>query len=122
MTGFISLLTGKLYTKIETKLNNFPAGYVGRFYRDLANNVDSAGSSDFYGRIANDADIPSDDIQKYLLATTDFAKVMQNDINHKVTCDRLNNARFGQKLDSTSKNIFRRQNPLELVFQRCFNI
>ena len=83
MTGFISLLTGKLHTKIETKLNNFPAGYVGRFYRDLAINVDSTGSSDFYGRIANDADIPSDDIQKYLLGTTDFAKVMQNDINHK---------------------------------------
>ena len=118
MMGFVSLPTGKLHKKTETKiLKNFPAAYVGRFYRDLAKNVDSAASSDFYGPIANDADIPSDDIQKYLLATTDFAKGMQNDINHYVTHERLNNASFRQKLDPISKNIFGRQNPLELVFQ-----
>ena len=87
------------------------------FYRDLANNVDSAVTSGFYGWIANDADTPSDNIQKYLLATTYFAKGMQNDINHYVTCDRLDNASFRKKLDPLSKNIFRRQNPLELVFQ-----
>ena len=90
---------------------------MGRFYRDLASNVDSTVSSDFYGRIANDADMPSDDIQKYLLATTDFAKGIQNDINHYVTRDRLNNPSFRQKLDPISKNIFRRQKPLELVFR-----
>ena len=39
------------------------------------------------------------------------------DINHYVTKDRLNNASFRQKLDPISKNILRRQNPLELVFQ-----
>lgn len=37
--------------------------------------------SKFYGRIANDYDIPSDDIQKYILAMSDFAKRMQKDIN-----------------------------------------
>ena len=42
---------------------------------------------------------------------------MQNDINHYVTRYRLNNASFRQKLDTISKNIFRKQNPLELVFQ-----
>ena len=52
---FISLPTAKLHKKTETKkLKNFPTGYVGRFYNDLANNVDSAVNSDFYGRIAND--------------------------------------------------------------------
>ena len=118
MRGFTSLPTGKLYKKTETKkLKNFPAGYVERFYRDLANNVDSVVISDFYGRIANVADIPSDDIQKYVLATTDFAKGMQSDINHYVTRDKLDKASFTQKLDPISKNIFRRQNPLELVFQ-----
>ena len=89
---------------------------MGSFYRNLADNVDNFLGSDFYGRIANDANIPSEDIQKYTLETSDFAKGMQNDINHYVTRDRINNASFRQKLDPISKNILRRQNPLELVF------
>ena len=93
--GFISLPTGKLHKKTETrKLKNFPAGYVGKFYRNLANKVNNAVFSECYGRIANDANIPSNDVQKYLLATSDFAKVMQDDINHYVTRDKLNNASF----------------------------
>ena len=39
------------------------------------------------------------------------------DINHYVTQDRINDASFRQKLDPISKNILRRQNPLELVFE-----
>ena len=42
---------------------------------------------------------------------------MQTDINHDVIGDRINNASFRQKLDPISKNILRRQNPLELVFE-----
>ena len=38
-------------------------------------------------------------------------------INHYVTKDRINNMSFSQKLDPISKNITRRQNPLELVFE-----
>ena len=62
-------------------------------------------------------DIPLEDVQKYLLATSDFAKGMQSDNNLYVTRDRLINASFRQKPDPISKNIFGRQNPLELVFQ-----
>ena len=72
---------------------------------------------DFYSRITADADIPKEDVQKYILETSDFAKSMQTDINHYVTRDRINDASFRQKLDSISKNILRRQNPLELVFE-----
>ena len=90
---------------------------MNSFYRNLADNVDNFLGSNFYGRIANDTDIPSDDIQKYILATSDFAKEMQNDINHYVTRDRINNASFRQKIDPISKIILRRQNPLELVFE-----
>ena len=74
-------------------------------------------SSDFFVNIANDANIPKEDVQKYLLATSDFAKSMQTDTNHYVTKDRINDASFRQKLDLISKNILRRQNPLELVFE-----
>ena len=90
-------------------------GYVGSFYRNLADNIDT--SSDFYSRIADDANIPKEDVQKYLLATSDFAKSIQTDINHYVTRDRINDASFRQKLDPISKNILRRQNLLELVFE-----
>ena len=40
--SFISLPNGKRYKKRETrKLGNFPAGYTGRFYRNLADNLDN---------------------------------------------------------------------------------
>ena len=105
---FFLLPTNKLYKKKNTRrLKNFPAGYVGNFYRNLANNVNT--DSDFYSKIAADTDISKEDVQKYLLATSDFAKSIQTDINHY--------ASFRQKLDPISKNILRRQNPLELVFE-----
>ena len=118
---------------MRKRLNNFPAGYVGKFYENLANNIDhDFVGSDFYERIANDTEIPSADVQKYILATSDFAKGIQTDINHYVTKDRINNASFRQKLDpisniirsiitsnsnNSNKNIIRRQNPLELDFK-----
>ena len=102
--------------KIQGKLKIFQlVGYVGSFYRNLADNIDD--TSDFFSRIAADADIPREDVQKYILATSDFAKSIQTDINHYVTKDRINNTSFRQKLDPISKNILRRQNPLELVFE-----
>ena len=76
-TGFYSLPTGKLHKKPkQSRSKNFPAGYVGSFYRNLADNVDNFSGSDFYGWIANDTDIPSDDFEKYILATSDVAKGM----------------------------------------------
>ena len=58
-----------------------------------------------------------EDVQKYILATSDFAKGMKTNINHYLTRDRINNASFRQKFDPISKNIPRRQNPLELIFE-----
>ena len=51
------------------------------------------------------------------MATSDFGKSIQTDINHYVTRDRINDASFRQRLDPISKNILRRQNPVELVFE-----
>ena len=49
---FYLLPTNKLVKKENTKrLKNFPAGYVGKFYRNLADNVVNFLSSDFYSRI-----------------------------------------------------------------------
>ena len=108
--------TNKLYKKEDTRqLKNFPAGYVGSFYRNLADNIDIG--SDFYSRITADANIPREDVQIYILATSNFAKSIQTDINHYVTRDRINDVSFRQKLDPISKNILKGQNPLELVFE-----
>ena len=105
-----------MYKKENTKkLKNFPAGYVGIFSRNLADSINT--NSDFYSRIAADSDIPKEDVQKYILATSDFAKSIQTDINNYVTRDRINSASFRERLDPISQNILRRQNPLELVFE-----
>ena len=84
---------------------------------ETIDNVDNFAGSEFYGKIANDANIPSEDVQKYILATSDFGKGIQIDINHYMTKDRIDNASFMQKLDPISKNILRKQNPIELVFE-----
>ena len=47
---------------------------MGSFYRNLVDNVDTFLGSDFYGRITRDAHIPSEDVQKNILVTSDFAK------------------------------------------------
>ena len=61
--SFYSLPTGKLYKKEEKKkLKMSPAGYVSRFYRNLADNVDKFLGPDFYGWITNDCEIPSADV------------------------------------------------------------
>ena len=80
----------------------------GSFYRNLADNVDDVVGSNFYSQISSDSNINNEDVQKYILAT---------DINHYVTKDKINNASFRQKLYPISKNIIRRQNPIELVFE-----
>ena len=62
-TGSFSLPTGKLHRKEkQERLKNFPSGDVGNFYRNLADNVDNFLGSDFYGRITNDANLPSQDV------------------------------------------------------------
>ena len=53
--GFYSLPTGKLHKNTkQRRMKNFPAGYVGSFYRNLTENIDNFLGSDFYGQIAND--------------------------------------------------------------------
>ena len=90
---FFSLPTGKLHKKEKPKkLEYFHAGYVGNLYRNFADNVNKFLGAEFYGRIANDANLLSEDVQNYILATSDFAKGIQNDINHYVTRDRINDA------------------------------
>ena len=76
--GFYSLRTRKLHKKTKkSRLKNFPAGYVGSFYGNLADNINNVLLDfDFFGSIAVDVNTPSEDVPKYILATSDFAKGM----------------------------------------------
>lgn len=118
--AFYSSPSGRLHkkTKVE-RLKKIPAGYKNRFYRDLGDPYDKSFDLNFQRKIINDA--PSEDVKNYLLATSDFGKGMQDDINMYVPRDRLNNASFRQKVNPIAKNVFRRKNPLELVFQDILN-
>ena len=116
--SFLSLPTGKLHKIQKQNKKKFPIRYVGRSYRNLTQNVDSAVGQECYSRIVGDTNIPTEDVQKYLLSTSDFGKGMEDDINVYVTRDKLNNVSFRQKLDLIEENIFRRKNPLELVFMK----
>ena len=98
-------------------MQNFTFVYVGNFYRNLADNVNNFIGSEFYGITADDSNRPPENVKKYILVTSDFAKGIQTDINHYLTRDRINNASFRQKLGPISKNILRRQNQLEFVFE-----
>ena len=102
--------------KKETKKpSKIPASYENRFYKTLGDPFDKTFDTLFQRDAIKNA--PSEDVRNYLLATSDFGKGMQDDIIMYVIRDRLNNASFRQKLDPIAKNIFRRQNPLELVFK-----
>ena len=84
--SFILLPTGPLHKKTEKKrLKIFPAGYVGRLHRNLADYVDNSLGSNFYGRTVNDYVIPSEDVQKYILVTSEIGeisiKILGNFIN-----------------------------------------
>ena len=103
--------------KKKKKLKKNSAGCIEKLYKNLAQNVNSTVGPEFYGCVAIDTTMSMEEIQKYLLATSDNGKGMQDDINLYVTRDRLNNASFRQKLDPMARNIFQRQNPLELAFK-----
>ena len=64
MSFYIYRLVKRYKKKEKEKLKNLPTGYVGRFYKNLADNLDNFLGSDFYGRITNDYEIPSADVQK----------------------------------------------------------
>ena len=86
-TSFYLLPTNKLYKEEKTKrFKNFPAGYIGSFYRNLAENVDNFVGSDFYSQIAKGSDLPEDDVQKYILYScyVRLRKGIQTGTNHYV--------------------------------------
>lgn len=59
----------------------------------------------------------TEDLQKFLLATMDFLKKIQENLSTIVTDGKLNNVIVIQALDLTDKSIFDTPNPLQVIFK-----
>ena len=116
MDGFISLPRARIHKKEPTKkLNNLPGNFAESFYKDWLNEIDFSGNTDFQQSIVNKT--PSEDIKKFLLATSDFGNEIQGELNLYGTDGKLNSASFRRKYDPISKNVIRNQNPKEFLFK-----
>ena len=106
MNGFISLLRARMHKTEETKiLKNLSSNFVESFYRDWLDIIDFSHNTDFQQEIVKNT--PSEDVKKYLLATSKFRNEIQNEIYLYVINNRLNEASFRRKLDPVSKNIIK---------------
>ena len=110
-TGYYSLPTGKLHQKPETsRLKIFPVGYIGSFYRNLADNIDTFLGPYFYGRITKEGYVPLKMFKSIFWRHLILQREWKH-INHYVTGDRINNTRFRQKLDPVSKKYSQQGKP-----------
>ena len=120
--SYYSLPCGKLYKKDDIKkLNSLTANYSRLFYRDRANDVDVDLPSTVVNKILAERQPLTNDIKNFLLGTSEYAKDIQSDIDLYVTRGRHNQASFRCKLDPTEKSIWRRENPLALLFKDVAN-
>ena len=104
--GFISLPRTRIHKKEPTKkLNNLLTNFVKFYYKDWLNRTDVQQG------IVNK--IPSEDVEKKFLATSDFGNEIQGELKLYRTDGKLNSASFRRKLDPISKNVIRNQNPIE---------
>ena len=102
--GFISLPRARIYKKEPTKkLNNLPTNFIESFYKDWLDGTDFSGDTDFQQSIVNKT--PSEDIKKFLLATSDFGNKIQGELNIYEIDGKLNSASFRRKLEPISKNV-----------------
>ena len=58
-----------------------------------------------------------EDLLRYLLASSNEGKIIQNNINMIGKDDRFNDVRMRDMLNPVYKNVMRKQNPIEIVFK-----
>ena len=115
MRTVISLLHNRIRKKEEAKrLKNLPGSFVETFYKYWLDDIDFSQDTDFQQEILKN--LQSQDVKKYLLATSKFGQDIQEKIDLCVTNDRLNEASFRRKLNHISKNIIKSKNRIKLLF------
>ena len=80
MAGFISLPHNQIHKKEETKcLNALLSNFVKSFHTDWLNSIDFSTDTDFQQQLVSET--PSKDVKKFLLATSEFGKEIQGEID-----------------------------------------
>ena len=74
-------------TKVK-KFNNLPSNFETDFYKNWLENVDSSVDSDFQKKVI--LETQSKHVKNYLLATREYRKQIQENIDLYITRDRLN--------------------------------
>ena len=115
MSGFISLPRNRIHKKEETKKLNLPGNFVESVCKDFLYGIDFSQDNSFQQQLVNNP--LSEDVKKFLLATSNSGEQIQGELDLYVTSTRLNEASFRRRLDLISKNIIRNKNPVELLFK-----
>ena len=92
MSGFISLPRNRIRKKEETKKLNLPSNFVESFYKDFLDGFDFSQDNDFQQQLVNNP--LSENVKKFLLATSNFGEEMQWELDLYVTNNRLDEASF----------------------------
>ena len=93
--SYYSLPRVKLHKKDEIKkLNNLTSNYSRLVYKDRANDVDVDLPSTVANKLLAEGQPLTDDIENFLLGTSDYARGIQSDIDLYVTRGRHNQASF----------------------------
>ena len=115
--SYYSLPRGKLHKKnYVRKLDNFSSAYSRLFYKQKANDADIDLPSVIAEQVVRQGEPLTEDIKKFLLGTSDYANELQSDIDLYVTRGKHNQTSFHRKLDPIAKNVWIKENPLELLF------
>ena len=86
MAVYYSLPRVKLHEKKKMeKLKNLPSNFKKDFYQSWVKKIKGAFVSYFQRKILFEA--PKEDVKNYLLATTEFGKEIQSDIDLYITLD-----------------------------------
>ena len=95
---------------------NFPKKYNARYLFPKLAHLDKIDDPIFQSSII-DAINSRENLQMFLLGTTDIGENIQEEINLVVTSDKLNDATLHNKFDTVYQNELRRQNPCKILFK-----
>ena len=88
------------------------------FYKQQARDLDEDIPSLVAQRTVSEGALPlTDDIQNFLLRTSEYANDIQPDIDLFVTKGRFNEASIQHKLDPIEKSVWRTEIPLALLLK-----
>ena len=113
--SYIQLLYGIVNKEKQIKFNlpkNYSASQYIKRLPYLSNTNDPAFQNSIIDTLNNRADL-----QKYLLATSDYGKNIQENINSVVTDEKFNDVLVRRILDEKIKGVFDSSTPLSVTFK-----